>query len=141
MEQGDPMSQHFAIKDPDTCAFPQFRAIHSKRKHTPFTLVHQYDDQKQLLLCGEVRTTRHTSPYSHTYDTHTTQPLSSGYNVQMVWYKAKSVMVFACSPVLQTLEEAKYFGIDISDFALCDQAQAHLLIQHAQSVPPALLCA
>lgn len=104
MEQGDPMSQHFAIKDPDTCAFPQFRAIHSKRKHTPFTLVHQYDDQKQLLLCGE-----------------------------MVWYKAKSVMVFACSPVLQTLEEAKYFGIDISDFALCDQAQAHLLIQHAQS--------
>ncbi len=61
--------------------------------------------------------------------------------MQMVWYKAKSVMIFACSPVLQTLEEAKYFGIDISDFALCDQAQAHLLIQHAQSVPLARLYA
>ncbi len=66
MEQGDPMSQHFAVKEPDTCAFPQFRAIHSKRKHTPFTLVHQYDDQRQLQLCGEVRTTRHDT----TNDTH-----------------------------------------------------------------------
>ena len=30
------------------------------------------------------------------------------YVMQMVWFKAKAVMVFACSPILQTLEEAKY---------------------------------
>ena len=62
MEAGDPMSQHFSIKEPESCAFPQFRPIYAKRKTSPFTLVHQYDDQKQLLLAGEVWTPTATCP-------------------------------------------------------------------------------
>ena len=82
-----------------------------------------------------------------------------------MWCKAKQVMCFACTPVLASLEEAKYahvdfsqdglhtplthcvcvcavcaacryLGIDIADFSLCDQAQARLLTSHAQLMVP-----
>jgi len=104
LDIGEPMSQHFSIKEPESCSFENFSSILSKRKFTPFALRHQFDDQKQLVLNGE-----------------------------MVWNKSHSVMCFACIPILNSLEEVKSLGLDISDFALCDQAQAKLLILHAQN--------
>jgi len=45
-------------------------------------------------------------------------------------------MCFACIPLLDSIEEARYFGISISDFPLCDQAQARLMSLHASNVCP-----
>lgn len=103
MEAGDHMSQYFTITEPPSLSFAAFRPLYLNRKVAPFTIVHDYDDDYQLTLHGE-----------------------------MVWCKAKQVMCFACTPVLASLEEAKYLGIDIADFSLCDQAQARLLTSHAQ---------
>ncbi len=55
----------------------------------------------------------------------------------MVWCQGKQTICFACSPVLNSIEEARYFGIDMSDFPLCDQAQARLMTAHA-AVRPSL---
>jgi hypothetical protein len=56
----------------------------------------------------------------------------------MAWCNSKQVICFACSPVLTSIEEARYFGIEMSDFPLCDQAQARLMSAHAAvRAPPA----
>ncbi|ELR15845.1 heme NO binding domain containing protein [Acanthamoeba castellanii str. Neff] len=102
LETGDAMSQFFTIKEPEACAFPNFKTIYSHRKLSPFTLGHAYDDDTTFLLHGE-----------------------------MVWCQGKQTVCFACSPVLNSIEEARYFGIDMSDFPLCDQAQARLMTAHA----------
>ncbi len=61
------MSQFFTIKEPEACAFPNFKTIYAYRKLSPFTLGHSYDDDTTFLLHGEVlnaplhtRTTRTT---------------------------------------------------------------------------------
>jgi hypothetical protein len=141
LEAGDAMSQFFTIKEPEACAFPNFKTIYSYRKLSPFTLGHAYDDDTTFLLHGEVRnpTIAHTHHCTHTH-THTTHhsPLTARQRrVQMVWCQGKQTICFACSPVLNSIEEARYFGIDMSDFPLCDQAQARLMTAHA-AVRPSL---
>jgi hypothetical protein len=55
MEAGDHMSQYFNITEPASCSFAAFRPIYLNRKVSPFTIVHDYDDDCQLTLHGEVR--------------------------------------------------------------------------------------
>jgi hypothetical protein len=54
MEAGDHMSQYFTITEPPSLSFAAFRPLYLNRKVAPFTIVHDYDDDYQLTLHGEV---------------------------------------------------------------------------------------
>ncbi|KAL6076242.1 Heme NO-binding protein [Balamuthia mandrillaris] len=102
-EKGDSLSSFFTLDRPSTASFSSWSSLCKHCKTQYFQLLHKYDHSKDFILKG-----------------------------QMLWNEKEDVMCFVGSPLLERIEDASYFGLSMSDFALHDNSTS-ILLMHSTS--------
>ncbi|KAL6076243.1 Heme NO binding associated [Balamuthia mandrillaris] len=98
-ETGDPISQFFTLERPSAATLTSWSTLYKYHKIDYFIFVHKYDQATDFVLKG-----------------------------QMVYVSKEGVLCFVGSPVLKTLDEAAYFGLSMSDFAMHDTLTSMLFM-------------
>lgn len=103
MMVGDQVTNFFELVSPARASFTDWKFLTNRGKTEVFVFKHAYDDYKSLKLKG-----------------------------QLIWQPMLRSMCFVGSPLLTSLEDLDYFGLNLSDFAAHDPTKDALFMGHAK---------
>ncbi len=102
LENGDLVTSYFEIAVPVTASFSSWKAFLRQARSEYFVLTYKYDDVTTFRLKG-----------------------------QMLWQPETRTVCFVGSPQLNSIAEANYLGLCLSDFSLHDPTKDTLFLNHA----------
>jgi hypothetical protein len=102
LENGDLVTSYFEIAVPVTASFSSWKSLLRQARSEYFVLTHKYDDVTTFRLKG-----------------------------QMLWQPEAKTLCFVGSPQLNSIAEANYLGLSLSDFSLHDPTKDTLFLNHA----------
>ena len=103
MVVGDLVTSYFELVAPALASFTDWKFLTNRGKTEVFIFKHAYDDYKSLKFKG-----------------------------QLIWQPMLKSMCFVGSPLLDSIEDLDYFGLNLSDFAAHDPTKDALFLNHAK---------
>jgi len=103
LKTGTQLDTYFELVEPEGVSFSDWKFLTKKSQNEVFVFRNRFDGVKALKLKG-----------------------------QLIWQKSSKLLCFAGSPQLDSIQDLKYFGLRLSDFATYDPTKDTIFLNHAK---------